>query len=472
MSIVLLSEVKKLHLYGRIDAEHYRKEFLENVKLIKRFPGGYTSLGQELVEMTGGATPLGADYPETGVRFLRVQNIMPNYIDDADMTYISAADDMALARSRLRLNDVLLTITGVSYGKSATVTPEYVGSNINQHSVRMQFRRGKFRPVFVSTFLNSKPGKRQSDQSIVGVTRPALDYSTIRSFIIPQVSDALQKAVEHTVALAQVAFHSSRNFVADAEQILLHALGLDTWQPPEPLTYTRRASNVFAAGRMDAEHYQPRFDAMLGHIKSRGAQVHQLGDLIYPVKNGYDFRYFVAEGTPYIRVGDISQARIDLDGAMRIPVTVDEVGKNIRLQVGDILFTRKGSFGNAAPVRTGEEHSIISSEIMLLRLKPDWRAKLVPEFVVCFLNSIAGAYQAERAAHGVAFYSVSQNDLGSFHIPIPAMELQVSIQAKLNSAEQARRYAHALLARAQRAVEIAIEQSEAAALAYLNAAEL
>ncbi len=218
--------------------------------------------------MTGGATPLGANYPEEGVPFLRVQNIMPNFIDDSDIVYISRDEDEILSRSRLKENDVLLTITGVSYGKSAVVPPEFVGSNINQHSVRMELQPNTFEPLFISTFLNSRLGKLQSDQNITGVTRPALDYQAIRRFRIPLVSDKLQHLVAHAVRNSQQQNSLSKQLVIEAEKILLKALNIDSWNPDAALAYTRNSQEVFAAQRIDAEYFHPAKKTLLTRLSA------------------------------------------------------------------------------------------------------------------------------------------------------------------------------------------------------------
>jgi len=188
-----------------------------------------------------------------------------------------------------------------------------------------------------------------------------------------------------------------------------------------------------------------------------------------PIKNGYDFREFVDNGTPYIRVGDIKNCRIDLEGAEKVAINSKDIMKDVALRVGDVLFTRKGSFGNAANVREDEQHSIISSEIMLIRLKKSQDHNILPEFLSLFFNSIVGGYQAEKWAHGAAFYSIAQDDLNRFFVPILSFDDQMILKELLDKAELARRNAHFMLQRAKRAVEIAIEQSEAAALDYLAA---
>ncbi len=207
---------------------------------------------------------------------------------------------------------------------------------------------------------------------------------------------------------------------------------------------------------------------MLRIVRDTGLEIVELSETILPVKNGFDYRQFVEEGTPYIRVGDVSQCRINLEFAERVAISAGEVGKDIGLKLGDVLYTRKGSYGNAAHVRPGEEHSIISSEIILIRRKPDWEQALLSEYLTMFFNSTLGRLQAEKWAHGAAFCSVSQDDLNRFALPILPVEQQVTIKIALNTGETARRQAHALLDAAKRAVEIAIEESEAAALAYLQ----
>ncbi|WP_424945634.1 hypothetical protein [Candidatus Spongiihabitans sp.] len=132
-SIVQFSEVLK-HKDGRIDSEHYHPEHLENFRRLKRFS---KELSSYIVHMSGGATPLGAIYPENGIFFLRVQNIMQNYISETNMAYLTDLQHKSIARSTLKKDDVLLTITGVSYGKSSVVTDKFIGANINQHSVKM-----------------------------------------------------------------------------------------------------------------------------------------------------------------------------------------------------------------------------------------------------------------------------------------------------------------------------------------------
>ncbi len=87
-----------------------------------------------------------------------------------------------------------------------------------------------------------------------------------------------------------------------------------------------------------------------------------------------------------------------------------DVNKPVGLELGDILFTRKGSFGNSDVMTEVEVNMIISSEIMLVRLNLTAKTIILPEYVSLFLNSRFGYLQVERRVCGVAYYSISQPD--------------------------------------------------------------
>lgn len=148
-----ISVINSYELEGatRIDAEYYQPKYLKDENVIKSFPDKFSFLKDLLKRensISGGATPLGANYLNRGIPFLRVQNIMPNYLDFSDIVYIDKKiHDNLLKRSQVKNGDVLLTITGVSYGKSC-VYSNNEEANINQHSVLIRLNKNKSLQTF------------------------------------------------------------------------------------------------------------------------------------------------------------------------------------------------------------------------------------------------------------------------------------------------------------------------------------
>jgi type I restriction enzyme S subunit len=108
----------------RINPSHYDAIVLEMIRHAQK-QAPLTPLGEIISDndISGGATPRGAYYPDTGIFFVRVQNVKPLRLDLLDAAYLSKAQDEELKRSRCKANDVILTITGYP-GTAAVVLEE------------------------------------------------------------------------------------------------------------------------------------------------------------------------------------------------------------------------------------------------------------------------------------------------------------------------------------------------------------
>ena len=186
--------------------------------------------------------------------------------------------------------------------------------------------------------------------------------------------------------------------------------------------------------RVDPEYYQPKYLDLMSQLDRCNTQ--PLKTFIYPIQNGLDYREFSEDGTPYIRVGDIHDGRIHIESAVKVPIRIEDVTKDIALRTGDILFTRKGTFGQAAIVRKGGERIIISSEIMLLRLRNEIISDgtISAKYLSTFLNSQVGYLQVKRQVHGMAYYSISQSDLADISVLVPSEHVNQAITQYVSNA--------------------------------------
>jgi type I restriction enzyme M protein len=291
----------------------------------------------------------------------------------------------------------------------------------------------------------------------------------IKEIKVPNLNYNFQALIEQSVQFAKSLLEDSKKIYQQAEDLLLSELNLKDWHPTEETIAVKSfAESYLVSDRFDAEYYQPKYEQAEKALQDCGFLNQKLGALIEPIQNGFDFREFTEEGTPYIRVGDIKQGKIDTEGAVKVPITIADIDKPVGLQIGDILFTRKGSFGNSAVVTELEVEGIISSEIMLLRLKLIAKLMILPEYVSLFLNSKFGYLQVERRVHGVAYYSISQPDLADVSVPILQMPEQEKIVQKMKSSFSLKLKYKQLLEIAKTGVERAIETDEATATAWMN----
>jgi restriction endonuclease S subunit len=351
---------------------------------------------------------------------------MQNYFNLSDIVYLSEKQDEEIKRSRLKENDVLLTITG-SYGKSAVVPKALVNANINQHSVKITLTNG-LNPYFLSTFFNAKQGKLQSDKNIVGITRPALDYDVIRNFLIPNVSVEFQKNVEDIVRKSYLLIEQSQSLYRQAEELLLETIGLKDFQPSQENKSIKSFSESFlATGRLDAEYYQPKYEEIENKIKTMSHAY--LSELVTFINHGKQPPY-IENGTVRVFsqkwIGDKSIDYSFLE-AMDEPFTSAEFAAQNSKYVArknDILYYSVGANIGYCHNYLLDEPIMPGSFITLIRANDK---KINPIYLGVALNSLAGRFQAEKRKSASAQPYIYPKDISAFVIPLIEIEIQQQI---------------------------------------------
>lgn len=197
MSYSWFIEPSKDMIFGRLNVQTYKPAYTMASRQLLERPD-CQSLGNLIgnggKDITGGATPLRASYPNLGIPFLRVQNVQKNYLDLTGVVYIDSLIHSTMKRSQVKPYDVIFTITGYP-GSATCVSPDLLPLNMNQHSVRFSVRSDRVDPFFLAAFLNSDYGYVQVKQRATGATRDALDYPSIKSILVPVIDLTLQKRI-------------------------------------------------------------------------------------------------------------------------------------------------------------------------------------------------------------------------------------------------------------------------------------
>lgn len=217
------SEVRR----GRLDAYYYLPRFTQSLAAFRKSIYPFVPLKQLTTSISGGSTPLGAQYPEKGVPFLRIQNITDGAVDLSDIKYISPETHEQMKRSQLRPLDLLMTITG-RVGTCAVVPEDFGDGNINQHIVRMSVT-AELDVYYAAEVLNSPIGRLQTERGVTGTTRIALDYPTILQIRIPvpplgkqrDMAAEVQRRREQAAVLRKEAEQVLAEAKAEVERMIL-----------------------------------------------------------------------------------------------------------------------------------------------------------------------------------------------------------------------------------------------------------
>jgi type I restriction enzyme, S subunit len=315
--------------------------------------------------------------------------------------------------------------------------------------------RSFFSHTSVSAFF-----KRALLRSSSQTAQAHLTITLVRELPILRSTPTLRRSVAQVVERALAAKAEARKHSLKAEERLALALGLAGWAPPEPLAYVRTLSNLKNAGRWDSQFYLPHVDAYLEHLSARMElwAIGSLGD----VTNGEPVQYSDEGTVPIVRSGDL----VDLDDDDRFLRAAQ--GQSVFvLEKGDVLISSIG-FGSIGKVQVFDKPGTYGtvSEVTVIRQK-----KLDPYFLAAFLRSKPGQVQIERWITGATGQlHLYPRDVKRIMVPLGDTGLQQSMRQAAEDARRTRRKAGELLEAAKRAVEMAIEQNEAAALRFLDGA--
>lgn len=452
-----------------MDAEFFQHRHLQ---LAERLEGQRLEpLNQVAVISDGNHFSISESFVEDGIPYYRGQDVVGHFfIEQAASNAIAreAFDQPFMKRSHLQCGDVLLSIIG-TVGETSLVK---TGRDATCSCKLAILRPKNIAPEYLAAYLSSGVGKALSDRWKRGAVQTGLLLEDMDQIPVARFSEGFEGIVKDIVDQSFTMLESSRELQRQAEHVLLHALDLDTWTPPDTLTCERSSREAFAAGRLDAEHFQEKFVAARRVLQAAGAKRFiPLPDLLVRLTNGHTpLRHDLSVGAiPFLCAEQVTDFNIAYECEKRILLEHHQTElARTAVRDGDVLFTIKGRIGNAAIAESVPGNVNINQDVALLRFNdvlPVW-------YVVAYLNSQFGKLQSEKMATGainpfLGLFSIRQFEVPEFSGKV-MRDIALNTQTHIAVARQAKQRAARLLDAAKRAVEIAIEDSEAVALAYLE----
>lgn len=467
-SVIRKSELERTL---RVDSEYFlRRHRLVQAELVRR---PVRSLTKAVSISDGNHFAVSEEFCEEGVPYYRGQDAVGHFFIEHSMPMFIPHAAFALphmTRSHLCKGDVLLSIVG-SIGSTSLVTSERPATCSCKLAI-LRPKRESISAECLAVFLHSRHGACQVERLTRGAIQMSLLLEDMDQILVPILSPRFQSAVAETVQAAYRARCEARQQLEQAEATLLDALGLPDWQPPEPLTYMRSSKEVLAAERLDAEHFREKYAAAHAALARAGAtKFLSLSDLLAELTNGHTpLRHDLTQGdVPFLCAEHVTDFKVDFHCEKRVLKAhhEKELGRTA-LKNGDLLLTIKGRVGNVGLVENVPEAANINQDVALLRLNK----KLPKWYVLAYLNSLFGKLQVEKYCTGGINPFLALANVRRLEIPLLPKEMMAAVakdtERAVHSAFGEEEHGKALLARAQRAVEVAIEEGEAAGLAHLK----
>lgn len=460
-----ISEILKsdLEYSGRLDSEYYRKHllFFED-EICKKDFVKLDNVSNFLIGPFGSAFDTENYIDDGEYRYVRGQDVKPFILKDGENRYVPYEDFERLKKYALKEKDILVSVVG-TLGNACIVQNKDLPAIFSCKSTVI--RTSAINPVYILTFLNCKYGKELLIRKERGAIQKGLNLDDLKTIIIPKFEEIFQLKVEDLFYNAQKKLAESKSLYRAAETFLLETLGLSNFEPgEEPVNVKGFKESFLTTGRLDAEYYQKKYEE-IEHAIRKHSDCDNLGNVLLSIDTGeYSPEYYQKNELPdltfYIRSTNMKGGQIEFDDNFYVK-------KNQFVKIAkenDIVTARVGSVGIFAEVRKEMDGAVYSDNVLCIKLPKSF----IPSVYVLLLNSKLYFELIDRLARGSVQQRLNQETLKDLIIPVIDYSDQEKIAALVEESFHLKKQSEQLLETAKRAVEIAIEQDEEAALRYIE----
>gem|GEM_PF-43129 len=473
-----VSEVKLSEMFddGRMDAEYYKKEYLIENLLIKKYP--IKKLG-ELAFITDGQHGYYEMDDNSEIRFLIGKDFHNWFAEDLSKNRLAKWVDDKNQRSALKENDLVFTTIG-TIGYCSLIKNNVLPANISQNVARVHITESNLiQPHFLLSYTKSKLGQDWIKRNHMGAIQQKISLDLLRSMPIPILSINIQNKIAELLNEAYLIEQNSKSLYSEAENLLLQELDLENYKEDTQNIAEVSLSQMLQTGRMDAEYFQPKYAKFVEHLKNYKNGCEALGKLVNlrkSVEVGADEylneNEINSESVPFVRVSNISPFELTTEKFISektyIEINTEPDGtfsEKHQPQQGEILLTKDATLGIAYHLAEKPQKMIVSGGILRLTNKTH---QLNNESLTLILNSKIVKEQINRDAGGSIIAHWRPDQIQATLIPLIPQTLQNQIAEKVQKSHKLKSISKRLLEVAKKAVEIAIEQNEQIAMNWIE----
>ncbi len=290
-----------------------------------------------------------------------------------------------------------------------------------------------------------------------------LNLEDCSNIVIPLLPTKFQTLVGKLLQEAIELRKTSETYTEISQRRLLDELNYTNPQRPENATTKLFSSTYAVTGRLDAEFYQPKYDELFEHIYANAEYVKTIAEMESFNARGLQPVYAENGSLNVINSRHILEDGMDYDNFEKTQIACWDSQKRARIMRNDVLvYTTGANIGRSQPYLS-DEKALASNHVNILRITEE-----DPIYVAFVMNSIIGRMQTDRLSAGTAQAELYPKDIAQFVIPFVSKEKQKEIVGNILESRAKKKESHQLLEKAKKAVEIAIEHGEDAAMAYLD----
>ena len=425
----------------RIDSEFHQKPPLQNSNYDYAHVGDYLTTRQYGISIE-------MNEEGKGTKIYRMNEIH-NMLCDTSISKFANISSEEIEAFKLEDRDILFNRTNsFEFVGRTGLFKKFSNEDLvfASYLIRARTDEAKILPEYLVSFLNSSLGiwdlKRRARISINQSNINAQELSAVK---IPILNIRFQLELKQIFEQAHQFRLEAIYIYQQAEELLLSELGLKDWQPTEENIAVKSFAKSFGkSSRLDAEHYQPKFDRLIQKLTEK-VEITRLGTLLTCNQRGKQPSYLnededyssglVVVNSKHVREG---QVIIDDNRYAEYPNSKEP----LIIQTNDVLIngTGVGTIGRCAPYLY-QQNALPDNHVTILRTN-----SLDSVYLSIVINSIVGQYQVEKYLKGSSGQiELYPRDINQFWIWEAPEDIQQSIRNKVIESHQKREQSKQLL---------------------------
>ena len=447
MAVINHVHLSELEDEVRFDSQYYMPENMLFEEEIKAFPTIYLGTVALITDGQHGYFKLDEN---SEIRQITAKCIKEGLVDKTNADRLSHITHNNNLRSSLTVNDVLVTTAG-TIGQIGFVTEEILPANIDQDIGRIAIKNSDVSPHFIWAFLQSKFGRFQIERFTTGQVQTHLSLKKMKKLRIPLLSNHAE--IEEIVKRFIESKAAAKESYTQAQKLLESELGLDKLKFKKPVGYTARFSELEQSRRLDAQHFQPRFEQVISHLSKYDTK--RVRDIRFYNRRGVQPVY-VDDGTvPVVNSQHIGPQHIDYDGLQKTSEKAFAASPEGHIKPNDLLIYTTGAYIGRTNVYLSGQPALASNHVNILRMNSGIDAA----YMALVFQTVIGQFQTQKHLRGSAQAELYPADIDKFFVPLLDSKKQAAIGDLVRNSLEKQQESKRLLEQAKSRVEHLIEEA-------------
>ena len=445
-SIAMYSEVSAAGL--RLDAEYWHPNFIQNAALVSAEHRIQDFVAPNIRNIK--SSPINRDF-----EYLEISKIPLDTLT-YETTPVAVGEEPDRAHHILEKGDVV--VSTVRPNRNAVALIERDG--IIGSSGLAVLRAKGIEPEYLFAFCKTNYFIQCLVRANKATMYPAVAAKDILDTPLFLASNPFRERIVEIIGNALSGVNESKAMYAAAQTTLLSELNLADWQPRQQSTFVRNFADLGRAGRMDSDYFQPKYAAIEAALKSYRNGYIAIREAFAQNESAFDV--IPDELYHYVEIGSVNVANGEITPLELLGKNLPTNAKRV-LKAGDVIVSKVRTYRGAITI-VPQDGYVGSGAFCVLQEK----GLINKETLQVFLNSKPLLAWSLKPNRGTEYPVIVDDDILDLPIPIITPQTQAEIQAQVAESSALRRQSRQLLELAKGAVELAIEQDETAALAWLE----